>query len=95
MSVTGEMLVPQQVADRVGLSRAAIYREIRRGELPAALLCGRLRVAADDLVDWVEERRVSTAARSQARSPMIQPTRRRPARQGHFAAKLRASGAGR
>ncbi len=46
------MLSPAEVARCAGLSRAAVYRAIERGELKASRLCGRLRVEPADFEDW-------------------------------------------
>lgn len=54
-------LSPIDVAHRVGLSRRAVYDAIRRGELPAMRLCGRLRISPDALEAWLAAS--ATAAR--------------------------------
>ena len=46
------MLSPAEVARCAGLSRAAVYRAIERGELKASRLCGRLRVEPGDFEEW-------------------------------------------
>ena len=46
------MLSPAEVARCAGLSRAAVYRAIERGELKASRLCGRLRVEPTEFEDW-------------------------------------------
>ncbi len=46
-------LSPDDVARRIGLSRRAVYDAIRRGELPAMRLCGRLRIRPADLDTWL------------------------------------------
>jgi excisionase family DNA binding protein len=53
------LLSPEQVARVCGLSRRAVYRAISRGELRAARLCNRLRVAPAEVERWVEQRAVS------------------------------------
>jgi excisionase family DNA binding protein len=45
-------LSPREAAEQTGLSRTLIYREIERGYLRAYKVGGRLRISADDLVDW-------------------------------------------
>jgi len=52
---------PEQVAQRIGLSRKAIYRAIERGELTAYRLCGRLRITTTDEQAWIEHNRVMPA----------------------------------
>jgi excisionase family DNA binding protein len=41
-------LRPAEAADLAGLSTRAIYRAIERGDLRAARLCSRLRIARED-----------------------------------------------
>jgi excisionase family DNA binding protein len=53
------LLSPEQVARVCGLSRRAVYRAISRGELRAARLCNRLRVAPAEVERWVEDHAVS------------------------------------
>jgi excisionase family DNA binding protein len=48
------LLSPEDVARHVGLSRRAVYDAIRRGELGAMRLCGRLRIRPKDLDDWLD-----------------------------------------
>jgi excisionase family DNA binding protein len=47
-----DLLSPEDIARRCGLSRRAVYRAIERGELRASRLCSRLRVHPDDLEAW-------------------------------------------
>jgi excisionase family DNA binding protein len=58
---TIELLSPEDVARRCGLSRRAIYRAIERGELPAVRLCSRLRVEPEALEAWLSGNRVEVA----------------------------------
>ena len=53
---------PEQIAQRTGLSRKAIYRAIDRGELTAYRLCGRLRIHPNDEHAWIEQNRVNAAS---------------------------------
>lgn len=71
--VSESMLSPAEVAERVGLSRAAVYRAIDRGDLRAhALVRGRLRVEPAELEAWKE--RTAVAARERPKgSPMPEP----------------------
>ena len=48
-----QLLTPEQVAQRCGLSRRAVYDAIRRGELPAMRLCNRLRIRPDLYDAWL------------------------------------------
>ena len=52
-TTTDSFLSPIDVAHRVGLSRRAVYDAIRRGELPAMRLCGRLLISPDALDAWL------------------------------------------
>jgi excisionase family DNA binding protein len=47
------LLAPEDIARRCALSRRAVYDAIRRGEIPAMRLCGRLRVRPEDLEVWM------------------------------------------
>ena len=58
-------LSPDEVARRIRLSRRAVYDAIRRGELPAMRLCGRLRISPADLEAWL------AAGATRARRPAI------------------------
>ncbi len=71
-------LRPVEAAELAGLSTRAIYRAIERGELRAARLCSRLRIAHEDFDEWV--------ARSAVRveSPPVVRTRDVPATRGSF-----------
>ena len=58
------LLSPEEVAQRCGLSRRAVYRAIERGELRASRLCSRIRIRAADVVSvWFGDRWCWTAAR--------------------------------
>ena len=67
---------PEQIAQRTGLSRKAIYRAIDRGELTAYRLCGRLRIHPDDEHAWIESGRITPA---QTASPLEHGQRPAPA----------------
>lgn len=62
------LLSPDQVARVCGLSRRAVYRAISRGDLRAARLCNRLRVAPAEVERWVGERAVSVEPSAVVRS---------------------------
>lgn len=64
-TVTDSFLSPDDVARRIGLSRRAVYDAIRRGELPAMRLCGRLRISPAELEAWL------TAGATAARRPPL------------------------
>ena len=66
------MLSPAEVAQRVGLSRTAIYRAIERGDLRAhALVPGRLRVDPNEFEAW--KQRTAVQVRRRRESPMPDP----------------------
>jgi excisionase family DNA binding protein len=67
------MLSPEDCARRCSLSRRAIYRAIERGELPAAKLCGRLRIDPDDLDAWITQSRVERSERVGHQPPVPLP----------------------
>lgn len=48
------LLTPAEVAEHVGLSVKAVRRAIERGELPAAKLCGRIRIRPDAVDNWID-----------------------------------------
>ena len=84
-------LSPDDIARRIGLSRRAVYDAIRRGELPAMRLCGRLRISPPDLDAWL------AAGATKARKPPIpgttSPARNLTTAPGSFRA-LMAEGSG-
>jgi excisionase family DNA binding protein len=55
------MLSIGQVADRCGVSKDAVRRAVRRGELPAAKVFGRIRITEEDLGAYIERGRVGGA----------------------------------
>lgn len=59
-------LTPDQVADLVQLSAEAVRRAVRRGELRASRVCGRLRIMPADVEAWMA---ASTVAPSPRRAP--------------------------
>ncbi len=66
------MLTPKQVAAECGLGVRAIYGAIKRGELPAYRLCGRLRIDLDDFKAWKAENEAKPR-------PTVKPSQRRRA----------------
>lgn len=80
------MLAPTDIAAVCGLSRRAVYDAIRRGELPAMRLCGRLRIRREDFEAWLAAARVAPIASSAA--PMVAQPSRRPATAGSFRAVM-------
>ena len=52
-------LRPVEAAELVGVSTRAIYRAIARGDLPAARLCSRLRIAREDFEGAVSDLNLS------------------------------------
>lgn len=58
----GRLLSVDQVAEVVGLSPKGVRSAIRRGELAASKLAGRLRVREQDVERWIEGSRVQPQA---------------------------------
>ena len=54
------LLSVEEVAERCGLSRRAVYRAIERGELAASRLCSRLRIRSEDVEAWIAANRVES-----------------------------------
>jgi excisionase family DNA binding protein len=54
-------LTVAETARASGFSRQAVYRAIERGELPASIVCSRLRIHPDDFLAWMEHDRTATA----------------------------------
>ena len=52
------LLSIHEAAARVGFKHLALRLAIKRGELPAAKLCGRIRIDPADLRRWIEAHRV-------------------------------------
>jgi excisionase family DNA binding protein len=55
------LMSPKQIAELSGFHEEVIRRAIRRGEIPASTLCGRLRVRLEDYQAWVEGNRMVVA----------------------------------
>lgn len=51
---TERLLTPAEVAERCGLSRAAVYRAIDRRELVASKICSRLRIRVEEVDAWID-----------------------------------------
>ncbi len=73
MSGPPSFRTPEQIAQRTGLSRKAIYRAIERGELTAYRLCGRLRIHPDDEHAWINGSRVQPAESTAPPAPRPRP----------------------
>lgn len=82
-------LSPREVAVALGVSRAAVYRLIEDGELPAYKVRGRLRIEPGEVRAFKQRNRVRP--RNRHRVPMYEPARF-PAHgdSGRFAAELKA-----
>lgn len=81
-----DFLTPREVATRVGVSYHSVLRAIRRGELAAFEVVGRLRIEVSEYVRWTHASPVEVDAGSGVRE------RRRRARSpkaATFAAELR------
>jgi excisionase family DNA binding protein len=76
-------LSPTEVAKIIGFNPATVYRAVERGHLRATKPPGtnRIRIAEDDLEEWLAAGRVKTA--SQLPMPITRPRRSVPQR-GRF-----------
>ena len=62
------LLATHEVAQMLGISREAVLRRWRLGDLPGFRLSTRvLRFRESELLDWLETRRLGVAAESQPR----------------------------
>jgi excisionase family DNA binding protein len=50
------LLKPADVASRLGIGRAAVYRLIAEGQLPTVRVGSRARVPLEALLEWVRRR---------------------------------------
>jgi excisionase family DNA binding protein len=55
------MLSVRDVAEALAFEEDAIRRAIRRGELRASKVCGRLRIAPEDVQAWLQAAQVAAA----------------------------------
>jgi putative molybdopterin biosynthesis protein len=51
-----QLLTPQEVADVLKLGKSTIYQMVKRGELPHILINHSVRIPANALTKWIEER---------------------------------------
>lgn len=68
------MLSVREVAARCGVSMDAVRRAIRRGDLPASKVFGRVRVDPADLQEYIEGGRVGGGQVRRRASPTRRPT---------------------
>jgi excisionase family DNA binding protein len=54
-------LTVAEAARASGFSRQAVYRAIERGDLPASVVCSRIRIHPDDFLAWMDGDRAATA----------------------------------
>jgi excisionase family DNA binding protein len=83
-----DLLSPEDVARRCGLSRRAVSDAIRRGELPAVRLCSRLRIAPTEFDGWLARSRVRPTVRH---DEMVSSATSAPWPRDSFRAKLRTA----
>jgi excisionase family DNA binding protein len=74
-------LTVTEVAQRIGLSNTAVYREIHRGHLRAYNLCGRLRIPPEAVELWLAASAV-TGTKPADPAPVAEPGR--PPRRGRL-----------
>jgi excisionase family DNA binding protein len=67
--MTPTMLSVAQVAERCGVSRDAVRRAIRRGDLPAVKVFNRVRIDESDLAAYIERGRVGGGEVARRRRP--------------------------
>ena len=68
------LLSPEEVAQRCGLSRRAVYRAIERGELRASRLCSRIRIRPEDVDAWIAANSIlkpNTAPEPRPKRPLL------------------------
>ena len=53
-----ELLTTDELADILRLPRNRVILMARRGEIPALLLCGKLRFEANEVEVWLKQNRV-------------------------------------
>lgn len=53
MTSLGNLLTPEQVAERVGLKVRAVYNAVRTGDLRAYRVSNRIRIREEDFEAWV------------------------------------------
>ena len=81
-----DFLTPREVAARVGVSYYSVLRAIRRGELAAFEVVGRLRIEVGEYVRWTH----ATPVQVRAASGLGERRRRaRSPKAASFAAELR------
>lgn len=85
-----QLLSPEDVARFCGLSRRAVYDVIRRGEIPAMRLCGRLRIRPEDVDAWLGQSAVN-ARQPQRVAELRRPTPS-PSQAGSFRGLMAAGG---
>lgn len=71
--MTDELFSPQQVAKKCDLSYHTILRAIKRNELQATRLRGRIKVPQWALEQWVDENMITPATTEPIRLPAPSP----------------------
>jgi hypothetical protein len=80
-----DFLTPREVAARAGVSYYIVLRAIRRGDLAAFEVVGRLRIEVGEYVRWTHASPVQVGASSGVSE---RPRRTRAPKAGPFAAEL-------
>ncbi len=86
---TGSMLSPADIAQVLGFEAEAIRRVIRRGELRAVKVCGRLRSEPEWVTEWLQARTVTEPAAPSPAPSAIPPRRGEPGPRGSFRDRAR------
>lgn len=75
----GRAMSVEEVADRIGREHQSVRRAIKRGDLIAYKVCGRINVYESDYQAWHAAQRVSSGERrAPSRASSSSPGRRRP-----------------
>ena len=53
-----EFLTPDDLSELVEVPRNQVILAAKRGEIPAYIICGKIRFAANEVEAWVKQRRV-------------------------------------
>jgi excisionase family DNA binding protein len=80
-----DFLTPREVAARVGLSYYSVLRAIRRGELAAFQVVGRLRIEVGEYERWTHASPVQVGGRSEVG---VRRRSNRSSKEATFAAEL-------
>ncbi len=72
------LLSPQKVADLCGLSYHTIWRAVKRGDLKATRLNGRIKIPQWALEEWIDVNMIETPRQEKFALPEIAPPKPPP-----------------